>query len=271
MQSSHWSDDANPTLWHLAVKHAVFLVNHMPDPRTRLYPSDVFTKTRWEQKKLTGVHVWGCPVYVLDKMISVGKKLPGWTPCSTCTVNLGLLDKHPAPIPLVIFKPQTGYIPDSNMQPPENDILHLDIPLGDFYIIRDGVHRQTWWESARILVEKAKFAARSMHFIEVKEGRENKTQVFVHLSVWWKLHQNLSFSGTELQYLASKYGQHVWRTIKCKRGIQTPLYTSVSTLLQKMMTLPDYSRLLDDRLEAWIPRSTENLPFLQITIRWYWI
>jgi hypothetical protein len=29
-------------LWPLAVKHAVFLVNHMPDPRTGLSPADIF-------------------------------------------------------------------------------------------------------------------------------------------------------------------------------------------------------------------------------------
>ena len=63
----HWPDVANPTLWPLAGKHAVVLVNHMPDPRTGLSPSDVFTKTRWEQKKLMDVHLWGCPVYVLDR------------------------------------------------------------------------------------------------------------------------------------------------------------------------------------------------------------
>ncbi|KAI2513070.1 hypothetical protein MHU86_1362 [Fragilaria crotonensis] len=105
----HWPDVADPTLWPLAVKHAVFLVNHMPDPRTGLSPHDVFTKTRWEQKKLMDVHVWGCPVYVLDKMISDGKKLPRWTPRSTRTVNLGFSDKHASSVPLVL-NPQTGYI-----------------------------------------------------------------------------------------------------------------------------------------------------------------
>ena len=38
-----WPDVANPTLWPLADKHAVFLVNHMPDPQTGLSPSDIFT------------------------------------------------------------------------------------------------------------------------------------------------------------------------------------------------------------------------------------
>ncbi|KAI2505113.1 hypothetical protein MHU86_9301 [Fragilaria crotonensis] len=83
----HWLDIADPTLWPLAVKHA----------------------TRWEQKKLMDVHVWGCPVYILDKTISDGKKLPRWTPRSTRTVNLGFSDKHASSVPLVL-NPKTGYI-----------------------------------------------------------------------------------------------------------------------------------------------------------------
>ena len=78
-----WPAVADPTLWPLAVMHAVFLVNHMPDMRTGLSPADVFTKTRWQQRKMHDLHVWGCPVYVLDKTISDGRKLPRWTPRST--------------------------------------------------------------------------------------------------------------------------------------------------------------------------------------------
>ena len=97
----HWPDVADPTLCPLAVKHAVLLVNHMPDPRTGLSPSDVFTKTRWEQQKLTDVHIWAFPVYVLDKMISDGKKLPRWTPrSSTRTVISDSLTNVQTPFPL---------------------------------------------------------------------------------------------------------------------------------------------------------------------------
>jgi hypothetical protein len=37
----HWPDVAGPTFKPLAVKHAVFLVNHMPDPKIGLFPSDI--------------------------------------------------------------------------------------------------------------------------------------------------------------------------------------------------------------------------------------
>ena len=54
-------------------------------------------------------HVWGCPVYVLKEMISDGKKLPHWTPRSTCNVNLGFYDKHGSSVPSFL-NPQTKYI-----------------------------------------------------------------------------------------------------------------------------------------------------------------
>ncbi len=88
---------------------ALFPVIQMPDSWTGLSPSDVFTKIRWEQRKMAEIHVWGCPVYVLDKMISDGKKLLRWTHCSTCTVNLGFSDKQARSVPFIL-NPHTGYI-----------------------------------------------------------------------------------------------------------------------------------------------------------------
>jgi hypothetical protein len=106
----HWPDVANATLRPLPVKHAVFLVNRMSDPKTGLFPSDIFTKTRWEQKKwIDGVRAWGCLVFALDKIISGRKKLPRWTPRSTQTINLGFYDKHASSVPFG-HNPQMGYI-----------------------------------------------------------------------------------------------------------------------------------------------------------------
>ena len=106
----HWPAIADASLWPLAINHAVFLVNHVPDPRTGLCPADVFTKTRWEQRKLNNLHAWGCPVYVLDKMISDGKKLPGWTQRSTRMINMGFPLKHAISVPIALNPHQTGYI-----------------------------------------------------------------------------------------------------------------------------------------------------------------
>jgi hypothetical protein len=64
----------------MAVTHATYLYNHMPHLETGISPVDLFTKMRWEQKKFHDCHVWGCPVYVLDKTLGDGKKIPKWKP-----------------------------------------------------------------------------------------------------------------------------------------------------------------------------------------------
>ena len=75
----HWPDMADLSLWPMAVQHAGSLHNHVPSPSTGLCPHDLFFKTQWSQAKFHDLHVWGCPVYVLDKTLSDGKKLPHWT------------------------------------------------------------------------------------------------------------------------------------------------------------------------------------------------
>lgn len=105
----HWPDVADPTLWPLAVLHAVFLHNHVPNPTTGLSPSDIFTKTRWEQRRFHDIHVWVCPVYVLEKAIADGRKLPCWQPPSVCTVHMGFSKKHSSTVPFIL-NPNTGYI-----------------------------------------------------------------------------------------------------------------------------------------------------------------
>ena len=105
----HWPDVADASLWPMAVQHAVFLHNHMPNQTTGIAPVDIFTKSRWQQHKFHDLHVWGCPVYVLDKTIADGRKLPRWKPRSTRCVNMGLSSKHASTVPIVL-NPSTGYI-----------------------------------------------------------------------------------------------------------------------------------------------------------------
>ena len=76
----HWPEMAETALWPMAVTHAVFLYNHVPRIDSGVAPVDLFTRTRWEQRKFHDIHVWGCPVYVLDKTLADGKKLPWWNP-----------------------------------------------------------------------------------------------------------------------------------------------------------------------------------------------
>jgi hypothetical protein len=104
-----WSDVADTALWPIAVAHPVFLHNHVPNPTTSLAPSNVFTKSRWDQRKFHDVHVWVCPVYVLDSKISGDIKLPRWTPGSVHCINVGISTNHASAVPLVL-NPASGYI-----------------------------------------------------------------------------------------------------------------------------------------------------------------
>lgn len=54
-----WSDVANAKLWPLAVKKAVVMCNHTPEPTSGLSPHNVFTKMRWPHSKFQNCHVWG--------------------------------------------------------------------------------------------------------------------------------------------------------------------------------------------------------------------
>jgi hypothetical protein len=101
----HWPDVADAALWWpLAVDHAVRLYNLVPNPDTGLSPHDLFTKTRWRQSEFQNFRVWGCPVYVLDKTIADGKKLPRWKPRSARQIYVGILspNKHASSVPLCL-------------------------------------------------------------------------------------------------------------------------------------------------------------------------
>ncbi|CAJ1959927.1 unnamed protein product [Cylindrotheca closterium] len=108
-QAIHWPDVATTTLWPLAVDHAVFLYNHMPNQSSGLSPHDLLTKTCWKQSQLADVQVWGCPVYVLDKQMQDGKKLPWWKPRSTRQIYVGMSKRHASSVPLCL-NPDTGAI-----------------------------------------------------------------------------------------------------------------------------------------------------------------
>ena len=98
----HWPDVADAALWPLAVDHAVRLHNFMPNPATGISPHDLFTKTRWSLTNFQNFHVFGCPVYVLDKTIQDGRKLPRWKPRSSRQVYVGLSNKHASTVPLCL-------------------------------------------------------------------------------------------------------------------------------------------------------------------------
>ena len=98
----HRPDVSDPSLWPMEVQYGTYLYNKDPDPSTGLCPDDLFTKTRWEHRKFHVLHVQGCPLYVLDKTISDGKKLPLWKPRASQGIFMGLRPDHASTVPMVL-------------------------------------------------------------------------------------------------------------------------------------------------------------------------
>jgi hypothetical protein len=59
----HWPSNGfdNVRLWPLAIQHAVWLFNHVPNRVTGLTPLEVFTKTKSDHRDIQRAHVWGMP------------------------------------------------------------------------------------------------------------------------------------------------------------------------------------------------------------------
>ena len=105
----HWPEVSDVELWPMAVMHGVHVFNRVPSIDTGICPLDKFTRQRYQQGKLHDLHVWGCPVYVLDKRTHDGFKIPKWAPRSSRSIYMGTSDKHSSTVPLVL-NPQTGAI-----------------------------------------------------------------------------------------------------------------------------------------------------------------
>ena len=105
----HWPEMADSSLWPMAVQHATYLHNNMPNPTTGLSPNNLFTQMRFDANKFHDLHVWGCLVYVLDKNISDRNKLPRWMPHSHRGVYMGTSLLHSSSVSLVL-NPSNGAI-----------------------------------------------------------------------------------------------------------------------------------------------------------------
>jgi hypothetical protein len=73
-------DGIDASLWPQAVTYAAHIYNNTP--KDGFCPADLFTGSAITRHRLMDLHVWGCPLYVLDPKIQQGKKLPRWEPRS---------------------------------------------------------------------------------------------------------------------------------------------------------------------------------------------
>jgi len=106
--STRWKTGIDSSLWPMAVHYATYIYNHLPNDHG-IAPADVFTGSQIPRHKLRDLHVWGCPVFVLDPKLQQGQKLPRWEPRSRRGVFLGLSTTHSSDVPLVLNL-QTGSI-----------------------------------------------------------------------------------------------------------------------------------------------------------------
>jgi hypothetical protein len=106
--SSHWKNGIDATLWPMAVKYAVHLFNCLPNDQ-QLCPADLFTGGLVPRHRLLSLHVWGCPIYVLDPRLQAGQKIPRWQPRSRQGIFVGFSTLHSSEVPLVLNL-QTGSI-----------------------------------------------------------------------------------------------------------------------------------------------------------------
>jgi hypothetical protein len=75
--SCKWRDGIDASLWPMAVKYAVYLFNRLPNAQ-QLCPTGISTGKEVPRNRLLSIHVWGCPVYVLDPKLQAGQKIPRW-------------------------------------------------------------------------------------------------------------------------------------------------------------------------------------------------
>jgi hypothetical protein len=98
--SMHWKDGIDASLWPQAVTYATHVYN--TTPKYGVCPADIFFGSAVPRHRLMDIHVWGCPVYVLDRKIQQGQKLPRWAPRSKIGMFLGLSQQHASEVPLVL-------------------------------------------------------------------------------------------------------------------------------------------------------------------------
>ena len=70
-----WPGTIKPDLWPMAMKHAQYILNHTPR-MNNVCPLDIVLKTSVTRSALKNLHVWGCPVYILDPKLQDGQKFP---------------------------------------------------------------------------------------------------------------------------------------------------------------------------------------------------
>jgi hypothetical protein len=95
-----WPDASDRELWPMAIAHAVALHNMTPGMTSGYSPEELWTGSRSSHSQLQNVHVWGCPLYILDPRAQGGGKLPAWDPRARRAQNMGFSPLHASTVAL---------------------------------------------------------------------------------------------------------------------------------------------------------------------------
>ena len=92
--------------------HAIYIWNNISrqEASLQMSPTELFTGMKYQNHNhLQRLHVFGCPVYVLEPQLQDAKKLPKWKQRSHRYIYVGLSKVHSSNVHLV-SNPNTGHI-----------------------------------------------------------------------------------------------------------------------------------------------------------------
>ncbi|EJK46702.1 hypothetical protein THAOC_34617 [Thalassiosira oceanica] len=116
-------------LWPLAVNHAVWIYNRLPDPVTGITPLERVTGMMSDHRDLQRTHVWGCPVFVLADKLANGQKLPKFDRRKRRGQFMGFSPQHSSKVALV-RNLSTGHISRSSFKKGFDEVLEDLLPTG---------------------------------------------------------------------------------------------------------------------------------------------
>jgi hypothetical protein len=86
--SMHWKDGIDASLCQKALRYVTHMYNN--NPKNGVSQMDIFTASTVTRHRLMVIHVFGCPVYILDPKVQQGQKLPCWQQRSHQGIFMGL-------------------------------------------------------------------------------------------------------------------------------------------------------------------------------------
>jgi hypothetical protein len=135
-----WPEQTPSDLWPMAMQHSEHLLNVIPSASLDGFSAEErFCKALHSSDQLRDLHIWGCPVYVLEPTLQDGRKLPKWQPRSRRGQFVGWSPLHSSKVALirnlvtgrispqfhVVFDDwfETVYCDAATETPPEWDII----------------------------------------------------------------------------------------------------------------------------------------------------